>query len=121
MHGRTGPDCSSKPPVLISTEVLRWIRAYHWPGNVRELANILERAIALTEHDTLLLEDLAQASQLPEAEGFLQNALQQGWTLQDVERAYINYVLEKTAGNKIQTPKLLGVDRSTSYRRLGSG
>jgi DNA-binding NtrC family response regulator len=110
-----------KPSVLISTEVLRWIRAYHWPGNVRELANILERAIALTEHDTLLLEDLAQASQLPETEGFLQNALQQGWTLQDVERAYINYVLEKTAGNKIQTAKLLGVDRSTLYRRLGSG
>ncbi|MDO8843678.1 MAG: sigma-54 dependent transcriptional regulator [Methylicorpusculum sp.] len=106
-------------PVLISTEVLRWIRAYHWPGNVRELANILERAIALTEHDTLLLEDLAQASQLPESEGFLQNALQQGWTLHDVERAYINYVLEKTAGNKIQTAKLLGVDRSTLYRRLG--
>ncbi|MDZ4150649.1 helix-turn-helix domain-containing protein, partial [Methylicorpusculum sp.] len=85
----------------------------------RELANILERAIALTEHDTLLLEDLAQASQLPESEGFLQNALQQGWTLHDVERAYINYVLEKTAGNKIQTAKLLGVDRSTLYRRLG--
>ncbi|MCL7422054.1 MAG: sigma-54 dependent transcriptional regulator [Methylobacter sp.] len=106
-------------PVLISTEVLRWVRAYHWPGNVRELANTLERAIALAEHDTLLLEDLAQASRLPKSEDFLQTAVMQGWTLQDVERAYIRHVLEATGGNKIQTAKLLGVDRSTLYRKLG--
>lgn len=106
-------------PVLISTEVLRWIRAYHWPGNVRELANTLERAIALAEHDTLLLEDLAQASRLPKNEDFLQTAVMQGWTLEDVERAYIRHVLEMTGGNKIQTAKLLGVDRSTLYRKLG--
>lgn len=106
-------------PVNISTEVLRWIRAYHWPGNVRELANMLERAIALTEHDTLLLEDLAQASRLPESGGFLQNAMAQGWTLEDVERAYMRHVLDVTGGNKIQAARILGMDRSTLYRKLG--
>jgi DNA-binding NtrC family response regulator len=39
--------------------------------------------------------------------------------LQDVERAYIRHVLEATGGNKIQTARLLGVDRSTLYRKLG--
>lgn len=106
-------------PVNISTEVLRWIRAYHWPGNVRELANMLERAIALTEHDTLLLEDLAQASRLPESGDFLQNAMAQGWTLEDVERAYMRHVLDVTGGNKIQAARILGMDRSTLYRKLG--
>jgi len=106
-------------PVNISTEVLRWIRAYHWPGNVRELANTLERAIALTEHDTLLLEDLAQASRLPESSDFLQNAMTQGWTLEDVERAYMRHVLDVTGGNKIQAARILGMDRSTLYRKLG--
>lgn len=105
-------------PVNISVEVLRWIRAYHWPGNVRELANTLERAIALTEHDTLLLEDLAQASRLPESGDFLQNALAQGWTLEDVERAYMRHVLDVTGGNKIQAARILGMDRSTLYRKL---
>jgi len=106
-------------PVNISAEVLRWVRAYHWPGNVRELSNTLERAIALTEHDTLLLEDLAQASRLPEKEDFLQNAMTKGWALEDLEFAYIRHVLDVTGGNKIQAARILGMDRSTLYRKLG--
>lgn len=106
--------------VNISTEVLRWIRAYHWPGNVRELANTLERAIVLAEHDTLLLEDLAQASKIPLGDkGFLEMAMLQGWTVEDIEQAYIRHVLEETGGNKIQAARILGVDRSTLYRKLG--
>lgn len=109
-----------KGSVNISVEVLRWIRAYHWPGNVRELANTLERAIVLAEHDTLLLEDLAQASKLPMNErDFLESAMLQGWTLADLEHAYIRHVLEMTGGNKIQAARVLGLDRSTLYRKLG--
>lgn len=107
-------------PVNISAEVLRWIRAYHWPGNVRELANTLERAIVLAEHDTLLIEDLAQASKIPvNDKNFLELAMAQGWTLEDVEQAYIRHVLHMTGGNKIQAARILGLDRSTLYRKLG--
>jgi two-component system response regulator PilR (NtrC family) len=38
------------------------LRDYHFPGNVRELENLLERAVALAEHDTITAEDL----QLPD-------------------------------------------------------
>ncbi len=107
-------------PVNISVEVLRWIRAYHWPGNVRELANTLERAIVLTDHDTLLLEDLAQASKIPANDkSYLELAMMQGWTLEDIQQAYIRHVLEATGGNKIQAARILGLDRSTLYRKLG--
>lgn len=107
-------------PVNISAEVIRWIRAYHWPGNVRELANTLERAIVLAEHDTLLLEDLAQASKIPANDkSFLELAMMQGWTLEDIQQAYIRHVLEATGGNKIQAARILGLDRSTLYRKLG--
>lgn len=106
-------------PIILSIEVLRWIRAYRWPGNVRELANTLERAIVLAEHDTILLEDFAQASTLPDDDGgFLDAAIAQGWTLADVEQAYIKHVLDATGGNKIQAAKMLGLDRSTLYRKL---
>ena len=108
-----------KPGPAVSLEALRWIRAYRWPGNVRELANTLERAIALSEHDTLLIEDLAQASQLPSNDRFLQDALDCGCTLEDLERSYIRHVLDATGGNKIQAARILGVDRSTLYRKLG--
>lgn len=106
--------------VNISVEVIRWIRAYHWPGNVRELANTLERAIVLADHDTLMIEDLAQASKIPTNDkNFLELAMTQGWTLGDIEQAYIRHVLEVTGGNKIQASRILGLDRSTLYRKLG--
>jgi DNA-binding NtrC family response regulator len=107
-----------KPVPVLSVETLRWIRAYRWPGNVRELANTLERAIALAEHDTLLLEDIAQASHLPSAERFWQDTLTRGSTLEEVERAYIRNVLQATGGNKVRAARILGVDRSTLYRKL---
>jgi len=103
----------------ISAEAMRWIRAYTWPGNVRELANTLERAVALTEHDTILLEDLAQATQLPTDNNLLNNLPNQPMSLADLENAYIRLVLEMAQGNKAQAAKILGIDRGTLYRKLG--
>ncbi|WAK02626.1 sigma-54-dependent transcriptional regulator [Methylobacter sp. YRD-M1] len=103
----------------ISIEAMRWIRAYSWPGNVRELANTLERAVALTEHDTILLEDLAQATQLPIDDDLLNKAANQSMTLAELEIAYIHRILEITQGNKVQAAKILGIDRGTLYRKLG--
>jgi DNA-binding NtrC family response regulator len=103
----------------ISAEAMRWIRAYPWPGNVRELANILERAVALTEHDTILLEDLAQATQLSIDDNLLNNAAMQSMTLAEMENSYICRIMEITQGNKAQAAKILGIDRGTLYRKLG--
>jgi len=103
----------------ISAEAMRWIRAYAWPGNVRELANTLERAVALTEHDTILLEDLAQATQLPIDNNVLSTLSNQSMSLADMEIAYIRRILEMTQGNKAQAAKILGIDRGTLYRKLG--
>jgi DNA-binding NtrC family response regulator len=103
----------------ISAEAMRWIRAYSWPGNVRELANTLERSVALTEHDTILLEDLAQATQLPIDDNLLNNAAMQSMSLAELEITYIRRILEMTQGNKAQAAKILGIDRGTLYRKLG--
>ncbi|MDD5274371.1 MAG: sigma-54 dependent transcriptional regulator [Methylovulum sp.] len=103
----------------ISAEAMRWIRAYSWPGNVRELANTLERAVALAEHDTILLEDLAQATQLPIEDNLLGNAVTRQMTLSELETAYIRRILEMTQDNKVQAAKILGIDRGTLYRKLG--
>lgn len=102
----------------ISAEAMRWIRAYSWPGNVRELANTLERAVALTEYDTILLEDLAQATQLPVGDNLLSTAAMQSMSLAELEIAYIRRVLQMTQGNKVQAAKVLGIDRGTLYRKL---
>jgi DNA-binding NtrC family response regulator len=103
----------------ISIEAMRWIRAYSWPGNVRELANTLERAVALAEHDSILLEDLAQATQLSIDDSLLTKAANQAMTLAELEVAYIRRILEMTQDNKAQAAKILGIDRGTLYRKLG--
>ncbi len=102
----------------ISAEAMRWIRAYAWPGNVRELANMLERAVALSEHDTVMLEDLAQATQLAVDDNLLEHAAAQPMSLAALESAYIRQILTLTQGNKAQTAKILGIDRGTLYRKL---
>ena len=106
------------PIVGISSEALRWLLSYHWPGNVRELANQIERAVALAEHDTILLPDLRLVSEMGDPP-FLHAAAAAGSSLADVERAYIRKVMQATNGNKARAARVLGIDRRTLYRKLG--
>jgi formate hydrogenlyase transcriptional activator len=44
-----------KPIKEVSEQAMRWLAGYHWPGNVRELQNVIERAVVLSQGDTLTL------------------------------------------------------------------
>lgn len=95
--------------------------AYHWPGNVRELRNVIERALALSLHSHLTVEDLPEqighpAANLPLPTGILAEG--QILPLEEVERRYIHYALERLDGNRSLVARLLGVDRKTLYRKL---
>ncbi len=105
----------------ISAAAMRWLLGYDWPGNVRELAHLLERAVALTDHDTIVLDDVRTESvgQAP-ADDSLGEAARSGLTLAEVEDRYIARVLERVDGNKAQAARILGIDRRTLYRRLGA-
>ena len=113
-----------RPVIGVTTEAMRWLLSYEWPGNVRELANTIERAVALTDHDTILLEDLLLTSPPLEKGDLLSNALSNAAArklpLADVERAYIHQVLEATQGNKAYAARILGIDRKTLYHKLGA-
>ncbi len=101
----------------VSADAMRWLRAQPWPGNVRELINTLERAVALTDHDVLTLADLAPQVAKPTAR-LLDAALRADLTLEEVERAYIRQVLEKTGGHKGNAARVLGLDRRTLYKKV---
>ncbi len=103
----------------ISTEALRWMMKYPWPGNVRELTNLIERAVAMTDHDSIVLEDLAQVAQVGDDGQLLDRAAALGMSLEEVERAYIRKILELSIGNKSVAARILGIDRRTLYRKLG--
>ncbi|HEY5285275.1 MAG TPA: sigma-54 dependent transcriptional regulator [Polyangia bacterium] len=91
---------------------------HHWPGNVRELENVVERAVALTEGDLIGPEDLPRAMQERKSQDRLATAVAQGFTLDQLEREYIERVLEVEGGNKTRAAHRLGLDRKTLYRKL---
>jgi len=92
--------------------------AYHWPGNVRELENVVERAVALTEGDLIGPDDLPRSMQERKSQDRLATAVAQGFTLDQLEREYIERILEVEGGNKTRAAQRLGLDRKTLYRKL---
>ena len=110
-----------KPVSGFTAEVASKLLAYGWPGNVRELQNSLERAVALSRFEKLTVEDLP-----PKIRDYRPGYLVIGSaeshddlvSLEELEKRYIARVMEIVGGNKVQATKVLGIDRSTLYRKL---
>ena len=95
--------------------------AYRWPGNIRELRNVIERAVALTLHDQLTLEDFPPQLRQPVNSSPQPTSLINAGNilpLEQMERRYIQQVLDQLDGNRTLAARLLGVDRKTLYRKL---
>jgi DNA-binding NtrC family response regulator len=101
----------------ISDEVMAILQSYDFPGNVRELENIIERGVALANGSRLevahLPEDLKVISvrTFRKKEGKIPS-------LDEQERAYIQWVLKEVGGNKTTAAQILGIDRVSLWRKL---
>jgi DNA-binding NtrC family response regulator len=112
---------NNKPACRISPEAMDILTRYRWPGNVRELENVIERAATLSSTRLILPEDLPRRLQLEPAQMDLRS-LPSRIPLSELEKLYIQKVLEETGGNKKRAADILGIDRRTLYRmatRLG--
>lgn len=111
---------AGRGPVGISDEAMRWLCTQQWPGNVRELANVVERAVALTEHDTIVIDDVQDLGErAPAADELdLAAAAERHLPLAHIEMAYIRQVVAKVGGNMAHAARVLGIDRRTLYRKL---
>ncbi len=91
------------------------LASYHWPGNVRELKNVMERSVLLSNGSQLEL------TLTHDSKSDLSHPFSDTPSLDEVQRRYIHYVLEKTNG-KIHGPggaaELLGIKRTTLYSRI---
>lgn len=87
-----------------------------WPGNVRELENLIERLVVLSEKNYIEAEDIPNPDTAT-FENFLSHISLELPPLAEVERRYIELVLEKTHGKKEKASQILGLNRRTLYRK----
>lgn len=102
----------------VSPEALAEMQRYDWPGNVRELENAIERAVVLCQKDEITPAALPTRITEQSAAPLVSNSLPPNPTLEIIERAYIQWVLQTEGGNKTRTAEVLGIDPSTLYRKL---
>lgn len=102
-----------KPKLKLSTDAEKRIEGYNWPGNVRELQHAVERAVILTDGDTIHAEDV-----LPFHNEHADNVFDTDKTLDEMEKAFIIQSLKSHGGNVSKTAKALGLTRTAMYRRL---
>jgi two-component system response regulator HydG len=114
----------------LSDEALRTMMRHDWPGNVRELENSLERATALSSGPVLHLGDLPtqlqqqglqlnlDARRAAAGEEAGAAAVPGVKPLADLEREAILSAIRTLNGDKLQAAKLLGIGKTTLYRKL---
>lgn len=98
----------------ISKEARKQMRLYRWPGNVRELEHAIERAVILSNGSLLTAEDFSLQNRQP------QSAVpeKEKYNLERMERENINEVLRICGGNITLAAEMLGITRTSLYRRI---
>jgi len=105
----------------LAPTALEKIINYQWPGNVRELENCMERAVAMTQSDRIVVADLPErvrAYRPEQVNALLPQSVEELVTIDELETRYLRHVLGLVKGNKSRAARILGYDRRTLYRKL---
>ena len=109
-------DSGSAMPIL-AEDAMAKLTAYDWPGNVRELENAVQRAVALGSSPILHSGDLPSNVQNgPGSESLV--ADDKTVPLEEMERRAVLKALQESAGDKLAAARLLGIGKTTLYRKL---
>jgi two-component system response regulator HydG len=108
---------------MLSDEALKAMLAYDWPGNVRELENCLERTYAFTSgpliHSTDLPREVANLPIPDASSGMGDGAVPRKIIpMAELEKKTILSAIMELNGDKLQAARLLGIGKTTLYRKL---
>jgi DNA-binding NtrC family response regulator len=110
-HARSG--------MTLSDQVLQRFLDYPWPGNVRELENAILYMLAVSSDSVLRLENLPTNLQHgPSAQSLPPLGWETPLPLAEVERRHILGVVEHTRGDLTTAAHILGIGKTTLYRKL---
>ncbi len=99
-----------------SSAAIRKLTEMKWDGNVRELENAIERAVVLSKNKLIEAEDFTSPENI-KTEEFYGDATNDLPTLSELEKRYIQLVLDKTGSRKDTVARILGINRRTLYRK----
>jgi formate hydrogenlyase transcriptional activator len=104
----------------VNKKTLELLQAYDWPGNIRELQNVIERAVILSDRETLSINESTMYHETP---GMRQTAVALSEALMNREKEMIEAALEESRG-RVSGPAgaaaKLGIPRSTLESRIRS-
>lgn len=106
----------NRPALTLSPEALALLEGNDWPGNVRELRHCVERAVILSEGETLEPGDFSGLGK--GGAGETKAVSPEGKTLDEVEKDAVRAALEKHGGNITKAARDLGLTRTSLYRRM---
>lgn len=109
-----------KGRMTLAPDAIEYLRNYIFEGNVRELQGMIERAVVICEGKTIRTADLAATLRhVPHVQaGECRSTFADGLTLKALEDEYIEYAYKKTSGSIKECSAMLGIDRTTLWRRL---
>jgi len=102
-----------RPGLKLSNNALAALMSFPFPGNVRELENVLQAAIALAPGELITEDDLqfhTDGAAVPTTDVTM--------SLEELEQLHIERVLQAVDGNRTTAARVLGIDRSTLYRKM---
>jgi len=105
--------------LALSPAARRWLQAQSWPGNVRQLRQWVERAVLVSTHDTLEVEDFTGTAAMEAQEPARDTLPAVGsMTMDEIEKAMIVKSLRHHGGNISKVAESLGLSRAALYRRF---
>ena len=100
-----------------SDEAIGMLTSYDYPGNIRELENIVEHSVSMAQGDMIQVENLP--GDLTEYDLYTFHTKDEALkSLEEMEKEYIQYVLDRVKHNKTEAAKILSIDRASLYRKL---
>jgi DNA-binding NtrC family response regulator len=107
-----------KPVKGLTTKALGALARHDWPGNGRELENVILRMIIFTNSEVLDIDVVPTDLQdTKEGRGKAVDYISPQ-SLDEVEAYFIAKTLRETKGNRVATAEILGIDKSTLWRKI---
>ncbi len=103
----------------VSDAVIRALVDYHWPGNIRQLESVVERALLLSDTDTIGLNDIKGELRISPDSGVLDIAIpDEGLNFEELEKELIKKAMLKANNVAAKAARLLGMSYKTFWYRL---